>query len=226
MKALIFVSVQFALGLSPLCARQEVETPPQSIPLVAVECEEGEGLGGEAFEAELWATRLADPDLDLRMAAYEAITEAGGERSDVFHALKGWAEDTSRVGLAWTARMALREIGQVPEPRQDRWGFGTSDLEGLQGAWPEQNAFDFERSLMNKFDQLQRRMAHGLAPGAIPGEGVVQRIFRLDYGPNGWRLGRRLRISRSGRLPSWRVTVRAGHHPVLGPHQGRRRGIR
>ena len=190
---------KLTLALTPLvfclpnfsAQEPEVKTLPQAVPLVAVECEVEESFGDAPFEVELWAARLSESDQDLRMAAYEAVTEAGRDRPEVFRALQSWAKDKSRGELAWTARMALREIEQAQKQEREPWGFGNSDLEGLRDESLGLSQVQSERILLEKFDELQRRMAQGLSLGAAPGEGLVPRVFRLDFGPEGWRLNTR-----------------------------------
>ena len=192
MKKLTLALTPLVFCLSSLRAQEsEVKMPPQAVPLAVVECEVEESFGSGPFEAELWAARLSEPDQELRMAAYEAVTEAGRDRPEVFRALQSWATDQSRGELAWTARLAMREIEQAQKYEREPWGFGTSDLEGLRDVSLGLSQVQFERILLEKFDQLQRRTAQGLTLGAAPGEGVVPRVFRLDFGPEGWRLNTR-----------------------------------
>ncbi len=192
MKKLTLALAPLVFCLPGLRAQEsDLKTHPQAVPLAAVECEAEESLGNAPFEADLWAARLSESDLDLRMAAYEAVTEAGRDRPDVFRALQSWAKDKSRGELAWTARMALREIEQTQQQVEEPWGFGNSDLEGLRDESLGLSQVQSERILLEKFDELQRRMAQGLSPGAAPGEGLVPRVFRLDFGPEGWRLNTR-----------------------------------
>ena len=194
MKKLTFTLISLVFCLQSSMAQEpELKPAPQAVPLVAVECEVEESFGDAIFEAEIWAARLSEPDQDLRMAAYEAVTEAAQGRPEVFRALQAWAKDEGRGELAWTARMALREIEQKQKQRQERepWGFGNSDLEGLSDESFGLSHSQFERIFMEKFDQMHRRMAQGLSPGTAPGEGVVPRVFRLNFGPEGWSLNTR-----------------------------------
>ncbi len=167
------------------------------VPLSTVECEEVTEVPSGHFDADLWAARLVEGDLDLRMAAYEAIVEAGGRDDSVFRSIQAWAADPAVGELAWTARMALRELEKRPVKSQDPWGFGAGDLDwfrtsplGGLGMSPD----EIERNLQNKFDQLQRQMQQGFAPGAIPGSGFEQRSFSVEFGPNGMKV----RTRRSG----------------------------
>jgi hypothetical protein len=192
MKKLTLALTPLLLSLQSLQAQEAViETPPQAVPLTVVECEEELSFGGAPFDAELWAARLSESDQGLRMAAFEAVTETARERVEVFRTLQVWARDQSRGELAWTARLALREIEQVQKSEREPWGFGTSDLDDLRIGSQGPSQDRYERLLFEKFDQLQRRMAQGLTPGAAPGEGIVPRVFRLDFGPEGWRINTR-----------------------------------
>lgn len=198
----------------------DVKILPQPVPLAVVECEIEESLGNAPFEAEHWAARLSESDHDLRMAAYEAVTEAGRERPEVFRALQTWAKDKSRGDLGWTARMALREIEHTQKQKQEQepWGFGTSDLDGLRDESMGLSQVQFERILLGKIDQLQRRMAQGLSAGAAPGEGVVPRVFRLDFGPEGWRLNTRSLGADGGVHQHWEaesIEALLSAHPEL-----------
>ena len=190
MKKLTFILTSLVFCLQSSMAQ---DPAPQVVPLAAVECEVEESFGDAPFEAELWAARLSEPDQDLRMAAYEAVTEAAQGRPEIFRALQAWAKDKSRGELSWTARMALREIAQKQKQKQERepWGFGNSDLEGLSDEPLGLSHSQFERIFLEKFEQAHRRMAQGLSPGAAPGTGVVPRVFRLDFGPEGWSLNTR-----------------------------------
>ena len=191
MKNVVLASSLFALGLTHVPAQEEGQDIHEPIPLTVVECEVGEEVVPVDFDSELWAARLCEGDLDLRMAAYEAIVEAGSRDRTVYDCILRWATDPSRGELAWTARMALREIERTPEIQDDPWGFGTGIFDwfhdssfGRMGVSP----LEFERSLQEKFEQLQRQMEKGFAPGAAPGRGYEQRSFSLEFGPNGMKV--------------------------------------
>lgn len=192
------LSLSLLAASSPLALSQEgADASLVPVPLSAVECEEVNEVPPGQFDAELWAARLVEGDLDLRMAAYEAIVDAGGRDDIVFRSIQGWAADASVGELAWTARMALRELEKRPARREDPWGFGTGDLDwfhtsplGGLGVSPG----EIERNLQGKFDQLHRQMQQGFAPGAVPGGGVEQRSFSVEFSPEGMKV----RTRRSG----------------------------
>lgn len=64
--------------------------------------------GGAA--AREWRARLEVSDLDLRERDYAAFLGAAREDASLVLALEAWAEDVEAPGLAWTARLALREL--------------------------------------------------------------------------------------------------------------------
>ena len=191
MNNVVTLSSLFVVGLTQVQAQGDGQDTHEPAPLTVIECEVGEEVLSGDFDSELWAARLAEGDLDLRMAAYEAIVEAGSRDRTVFDCMQQWATDPSRGELAWTARMALREIERVPVIQEDPWGFGTGTFDwfqdspiGRMGVSP----LEFERSLQEKFEQLQRQMEKGFAPGAAPGRGVEQRLFSLEFGPDGMKM--------------------------------------
>jgi len=185
------------LASAPWAPNQDgADQPAVPVPLATVECDAVTEVPPGKFDPELWAARLSEGDLDLRMAAFEAIVEAGMRDDSVYQHIQAWAADSSVGELAWTARMALRELERRPAPAVDPWGLGsdldwfyTSPFQGL-GVTPD----EIERNLQNKFDQLHREMQRGFSPGSAPGDGVEQRSFRFELGPDGLKV----RTKRSG----------------------------
>jgi len=188
-----FLTTSFLLAVCFSSARAQRADGVTGVPVLlsAVECEIEDEVPPGRFDTDLWAARLLEGDLDLRMAAYEAVVEAGGRDQVVFHCIQGWAADTAVGELAWTARMALREIERMPAQREDSWGFGTGDLDWFRESslWGlGVSPLEIERNLQNKFDQLHRQMQQGLAPGAVPGKGIEQRLFSVELGPSGMKV--------------------------------------
>lgn len=62
------------------------------------------------FVPSHWAEHLGSPDLDLRERAFELLVERARHDLAAREALEAWARDGERRELAWTARMALREL--------------------------------------------------------------------------------------------------------------------
>lgn len=186
------ISLSLIVASSPMALSQDGDQAPRvPVPLSALECEEVNEVPPGQFDAELWAARLVEGDLDLRMAAYEAIVEAGGRDDNVFRSIQGWAADTSVGELAWTARMALRELEKRPAQSEDPWGFGKGELDWFQISplgGSVVSPGEIERSLQSKFDQLHRQMQQGFAPGAVPGAGVERRSFSVEFSPEGMKV--------------------------------------
>ncbi len=206
MKHLAIILSLFVATSPQALSQADEGTPLVPVPLSTIECEEVTEVSPGQFDADLWAARLVEGDLDLRMAAYEAIVEAGGRDDSVFRSLQTWAADASVGELTWTARMALRELKKRPPKTEDPWGFGTGDLDWFRtsplsglGVSPE----EIERNLHSKFDQLQRQMQQGLAPGAAPGNGVEQRSFSVEFGPEGMRVRTRRSDARGDDEHQW-----------------------
>lgn len=68
-----------------------------------------------------WRDRLLDNDLDGREAAYVELVRLAPRNMELRRALLGWALDRQEPELAWTARLALREIGRRSTPVMITW---------------------------------------------------------------------------------------------------------
>jgi len=66
------------------------------------------------FDADLWRARLAQLDLDLRERAFGELIQATARCNAGRRALEAWAASTAEPELAWTARLALRELRASP----------------------------------------------------------------------------------------------------------------
>jgi hypothetical protein len=189
------------VGFIQAPAAEQGAADREPVPLAALECEVPDEIVAGELDMDLWSVRLSEGDLDLRMAAYEAIVGAGGRDRRVFDCLGHWAADPTRSELAWTARMALRELERTPPAPVDPWELGSPSLDWMRDASLGQSGLslgDLERSLDRKFEALQRHMEHGFAPGAALGRGQEQRLFRIEFGPRGMRV-LTLRIEDGGR---------------------------
>jgi len=138
---------------------------------------------------------LTQDDLEARERAFDEVVRRARRDPALRDALRGWAEDTSEGDLAWTARLALREVGSgrgglLPAPGRFRFDFdpfdGGSDdpfqsmqehiqrmLDGFQGQDPFQG-FGFDWDDMDP----------------LPGKPGLQRqsrshSFELRQGPDG-----------------------------------------
>lgn len=75
----------------------------------------------EAFSADHWLYLLSDADLDVRMSNFDKIVELARGNLEARNWLSARASDTVDPELAWTAKLALREV----EHRGLKMFFGT-----------------------------------------------------------------------------------------------------
>ena len=61
-----------------------------------------------------WRARLLDSDLDRREASLGQLVEALRRNPSLIGLVRSWARDPEQGELAWTARMALRELARPP----------------------------------------------------------------------------------------------------------------
>lgn len=64
----------------------------------------------DGFEAETWRERLSVTDIDAREIAYREFLALASRSRAARLALESWAVDPTAPELAWTARLALREL--------------------------------------------------------------------------------------------------------------------
>jgi hypothetical protein len=68
------------------------------------------GAEQDEFQRDAWRERLAHADLERRERAFERLVERAGRDPRAREALEEWARGSDET--AWTARLALRELGQ------------------------------------------------------------------------------------------------------------------
>jgi hypothetical protein len=93
------------------------------VPAAPAAPQEGEVMLREvvALPVEGWRARLGDPDLEARERAFQALVLEARRRPELVEALRGWTLDASDPGLAWSARLALRELRQAPRGLHLAW---------------------------------------------------------------------------------------------------------
>lgn len=161
--------------LSPAAQGQLVRVQPQA------------AAGQEDIDA--WKQKLLVADLDLREQSFAAIVGAARRDEGLRGALEAWARDEAAGELAWTARLALRELG----PRNDPW----QGMRGRRGVFfldPFEQDFDFEELRRRMFEDLDRSF-QGLGPRTQPpmppqqGGGMTTRSetesISIESGPDG-----------------------------------------
>lgn len=173
------------LGASSLF--QEEDQDGQAPALIKVPPREtGAAAGSVEFDAAAWKARLAAPDLAERERSFEAIVERARRDSAARTLLELLAEGSDE--LAWTARLALREVRQsrgfafLPHLSMDEFSKLDPFADGL-------NAM-LERSHQNFHLVLPPGMeAFDIPKRALQGSGVAQsRSVRVRKDANGWRI--------------------------------------
>jgi len=102
-------------------------------------------------DVEAWKQKLVDKDLDLREQSFDALVNAARRDGGLRSALEAWARDEAAGELAWSARLALRELG----PRNDPW----QGMRGRRGVFfldPLEQDFDFEELRRRMFEEFDR----------------------------------------------------------------------
>jgi hypothetical protein len=120
------------------------------------------------FDVHEWSRKLGTDDLDERERAYQDVVDLAVHDDAARAALETWAKDTSNPGLAWTARLALREVERRPGTHlRALKSFGGGAMDDMRNRFQE-----LERrfgGLDSLFGDLQRdfdRMFQGAPPGA------------------------------------------------------------
>ena len=110
--------------------------------LVRVQTDDSDDAEGAEFDRKDWQTRLSSRDLERRERDFDRMVDLARSNTEARAALEDWSKSTSDAELAWTSRLALREV----ERRGDR-GFGV-----MPHGWQGQ---DFGR-LHSRMDDLER----------------------------------------------------------------------
>lgn len=143
-----------AVGVAP--AQQERGQPLERVdPLPSIEPAQDRVqrlLTGE-FDGDEWVELLGIPDLDERETYYKVLLRRGRVDPRARAFLEKLAHDPSRTEAAWTARLALRELGGA--------NFPLHNLFRIDAMGPD-------RSLKELFDELPVGPGLGLSYG-LPG---------------------------------------------------------
>lgn len=188
-----------------------VAAPALSAPLWWTGAEDGVAAAqspsqGDASHADVdaWRARLEAADLDERLRAFEDVVEHARRDEALREALSKWAHDRRAGELAWTSKLALRELdGPRPFASQHggglrRFGDGTGNgfFRGRPFADLEQRFDELQRQfggLDSMFGDLQREMerafqgapGHGLAPHSGGGSRSSAQSYSMQVGPDG-----------------------------------------
>lgn len=155
--------------------------------------------GGErraAFDRDEWKRKLGSNDLDARERDLDALVDLARDDREARRALEDWAHDKDAGELAWTARMALRQLDRpVPAPpRSLSRGGGPNAFPGFDDLQRRMEEMQRQFGGMDSmFEDMQREMRELLerrgnpaTPRALPpGASSEQHGFRMQAGPDG-----------------------------------------
>jgi hypothetical protein len=138
-------------------------------------------LFGRDFDGEVWKRRLAETDLERREKSLDGLLR----RARLDPVARAFLEELARDGaggeLAWTARLALRELGRARFPLQAGPGPAPFGIEPLTGA--PFGGMQRMQELMNEFF-AQEGFGHVLPrarhPGAAPTHGRSVQLEQRD----------------------------------------------
>lgn len=181
--------VPVAIGQHPAGAPPEPKSEKGRLERV----DPGSADAQSAFDAEAWKRDLSAPDLAARERAFERLIGLSARDEAARTALEAWSREGGE--LAWTARLALREL----ERHGRRPAFGLRRLDPRSGDL-RLRFDDLNRQfggIDSMLEDLQAQMeelfgdAPGFAPGlpplAAPAPGARQeaQVFSLEVGPDG-----------------------------------------
>ncbi len=147
------------------------------------------------FDRQAWEERLGAQDLDERERAFDDMVDRATADDVARDALRKWSEDTAQPDLAWTARLALREVDRRPAARmRPAQPFGKGGMKDLRGRFQElEDRFGGLDSMFGDLqEELDRMFPSQGFPGA-PQTGLApqggtrheSQSFRMQSGPDG-----------------------------------------
>ena len=150
----------------------------------------------ESFDGSHWDLLLGEPDLDRREESFDRLVGRARRDPAARDYLEGLAGDPARPELAWTARLALREL-----ERTGSFGFfqalpfGDPDARlgpgGGFGGRIDQLLRDFGMSLPMLPQDLrdwQTDLFRGAPPGTMGLRQESGRSMTVQKGPDGWQI--------------------------------------
>jgi hypothetical protein len=129
----------------------------------------------EGFDAERWRAELGVADLERREASYARLIEIARRSPAARAALDEWAAEDGE--LAWTARMARRELG-----RGTAFGWLGHAAPGRRGM-----GLFGERELQERLRAIEDMLNDVPAPGAV-GSVHERQSYSIEVGPDGARV--------------------------------------
>ena len=129
MKTLIAIS---ALAMGATLGMQSPSQAPGGLTKVAPPPLQTQ-KGGSAQTLDAWREQLTDTNLGAREQVFDRVIAAARRDASLRQALRDWSSDNSAGELAWTARLALRELNFA---RSGAFGFPGLDLPGFDLSTP------------------------------------------------------------------------------------------
>jgi hypothetical protein len=159
-----------ALVFAGIASGAHQDPPDESLPLQTADPADSMLA---AQQDRLWGERLLDADLDRREHHYAHLIDAVRRAPELRGMLQRWAQDPEHAELAWTARLALRELAHQPA-----WMFkGGSNMRGFGPA----NPFFSERP-------TAPAGAEAGVPESDGGAVLGQKTMSFHIGPEGARV--------------------------------------
>jgi hypothetical protein len=138
------------------------------------------------LSADGWREQISDSDLDAREQAFDRLVDAARKDADLRKTLHAWADDRDAGELAWTARLALRELDSASSGR----GFHAFALPGGAQGFQFPAPFD-PNEFFQQFDQIDPQSWPGFdlngSNFSFPGGNgsFDSQAFSLKVGPDG-----------------------------------------
>lgn len=155
------------------------------------------------FDAGRWRDRLGQPDLDLREAAFEELLTGARSCGAARRTLAVWACSTAEPQLAWTARLALRDLDRTTHGGWQTVGQGADPL-AAAGDDLTLRLRSIEELLAGVFDGggglSLARPRHLTLPSGPP-QARGHRAYSVEVRPDGVRL----RVTEGGRTQEYQA---------------------
>ncbi len=102
--------MNLSTSLVSLSAAALIWAGPAQGTLQPVPTQPGQLTQIQGFDGVAWAAAMGETDLVKRKASYEELLALAQTNGAALETIKAWAADASRVELAWTAQLMLREL--------------------------------------------------------------------------------------------------------------------
>ena len=140
-----------------------------------------------SFDRDRWAAALTAQDLDQREHNFDSLVELARLDPDAQRALEDWSKSDA-AGLAWTARLALRELDESPALAWFGNGPRAGNTHRMRMRFGDLR--DRLHELETMLDDLDMRSDSLRADASAPDQRAHQEshTFSLEVGPDGARV--------------------------------------